>query len=287
MPDLSSILLGILAPALITGAILAVAWRDPRASAEDPGRGRIAGAFAFGLSYLVAHWGIAGEIAVPSPERTLAAKDWIPWVVIFAMLLSALSSLKLLRRAQPQAGGGVALALLVLLSLKSQTTSLAGWAGVAVTFFLLEGGWALTEMLAQRTSGAGLPLALWVVASGAAYASLSTYSALTAQLAGALAASLGASLVVSWWNPRLCLHGGAVAVAMVVLGACLISGVFFGEMPRTSAFLLLLGACAPWLASSTRFTMLAPWKRALLRGALAAAPTAAAVVIASAADSGH
>ena len=127
---------------------------------------------------------------------------------------------------------------------------------------------------------AGMSLAWLVAVSAASIAALLSNSAAIAQVCGGLAAALGASVVVAWWNPRLRLAGGATSVTMLVLGGCLINAVFFDEMPEKSALLIVIAMLVPMLADLSAFKDLAAWKRVLVRVALAAIPAASAVVLA-------
>ena len=121
-----------------------------------------------------------------------------------------------------------------------------------------------------------MPLALLAVAVGASLSILFSHSGLVAQLAGAMAACLGASAVVAFGDRRFRLRPAAVSVIVLVLGGCLLNGRFHSGLQDSSALLLLGSFFAPWLADLPALGGAGPWKRI----GLAALPAAVAVALA-------
>jgi hypothetical protein len=295
MPGPQDFVFGVLVPAILAGLILLVAWfrRGPaadvgraaagdlgRGATGDVGRGRVAGAFALGVAYLAAHAYLFRGFVVPAADRILAARDWIPWVVVAAMLLALVELVPALARGARRVVGPIACALLVWLSLGRQIGGSITLVEAVLALAVLVAAWASAEALARRAPGAGMPLVLWIVATGTSVACLLATTASMAQVAGALAGSLGAAVVLAWWNRHLSLDGGGVLVALVVIGACVINAVFYSTLPRASGLLLLFGLGTPWLALLPWFDALGPKAKALVRAGFAALPVGAALVLA-------
>jgi len=283
MPGPQDFLFGVLLPAILAGLVLLLVW-GRRAAAPASRRGRAAGAFALGLGYLAAHLYLFRGLVVPSADRVLAARDWIPWVVVVALALATLRLARPVRHAVDMLGGALCVALIAWLSVRNQLGRSVSWLDFAGALLVLLGAWASAEALARRVPGAGVPLALWVVATATSVCALLASGASTAQIAGALAATLGAAVVLAWWNPRLELAGGGVTVALVLIAACLLNATFFATLPRTSAVLLALGLVTPWLASLPWFDALGAGSKAVVRAVCAALPCAAAVALAKLAE---
>lgn len=274
---------GVLVPAVIAGLVLLASWgarSSAPGSAPSPARGRTSGALALGLATLAGYAYLFGPPVAPEEGRVLAARDWIPWVVALGVALYALALV-------PRAGGAIALAappalllLLAWLSLRSQLGRTLSAVELAAVVAGLTLAWASIEALARRVRGASVPAVLWVVVSAASLAALQQHLASLAQLAGALAGGLGAAVVLAWWNPRLSLAGGGVAVALVVLAALLVNAVHYATLPPLAAELVLLALLTPWLAHLPWFDALGPKAKVLARAGLAALPAGAAVAVA-------
>ena len=93
MPSFSDLHLiaGVLLPALIAGLVLLVGGRGTR-WAEKPRP--FLGAIALGAGYLVAHFAILGPLPVPAADHQIGAKEWLGWIVLAAIVLAPLRSLR-------------------------------------------------------------------------------------------------------------------------------------------------------------------------------------------------
>ena len=275
----ADLLWSVLVPALLAGLVLLVSW-GARSTAPAPARGRTVGALALGLATLAAYAHLFGAPVVPSAERVLAARDWVPWIVALAMLAYALALVPRLGDAIALAAPPLLLALLVWLSLRPLLARSLGLVELAAVVAGLALAWASAEALARRVRGASVPAVLWVAVGAASAAAVLQHLASVAQLAGGLAGGLGAAVVLAWRNPRLSLAGGGVAVALLVLGALLVNAVYYATLPPLAAELALLALLTPWLAHMPWFDALGPRSKVAVRAALAAMPAGAAVAVA-------
>ena len=107
------------------------------------------------------------------------------------------------------------------------------------------------ETYVRRFDGPAPPLALAVVACGAAKALEQAHAAIFAQLAGALAAALVAVAVVALVRRRTTLHGGAVAVPLVLLPALLAAAHFYADLREAPAILLAAAPLLMWGGATT------------------------------------
>jgi hypothetical protein len=110
--------------------------------------------------------------------------------------------------------------------------------------------WGVLDALARNWPGMGLPLLLLLVALGAgAVVELSGFGSL-AQMAGVLAAVLGSTALVSWWQPSTLPSRSAVPAVAVLLPGLLFQGYYvsFSEVPLASY--LLVGVAPLALAGS-------------------------------------
>jgi len=272
---LTSAVLGFLVPALVAAAALALGWRG-RQPAE--GRGWVA-ALAVAAGYAAGHAAILGLPPFPPIDVT----HWAFYIALAAGMLCGL----------PWPGGGtaggraalraalaLAVPLVVLWPRARHAWSLpqsALWlAGSALAIFALS---AALESLVGRRGARGVPPGLTVGTALASATLLASGSALVAQLAGALAAPLGALAVGAWLWPARSALGAALPFASL-FSTLLLLGFHYVEMPASSALLLALFPLSPWLVE------LAPLRRLPGRAQSAAAtvlcgtPAAVAALIA-------
>lgn len=289
MPGLNELLFGVLVPALVCGLLLAAVWSSRASGVNESHARRGLQALALAAGVLAAYHAVAGMPVLPSANRRLAALDWVPWLVIAVALVSLVQTTRAGRRVPLVLCTAFSCALVVVMSFASQFAngprSLAPLVCAVVLFI----AWRSTEGLARRITGPGVPAALLVVATGTSLAALFSSSAKIAQISGGLAACLGAAVVVALWNPLLCIAGGGVAVTLTVLGSCWINAIHYAELPPLAGVLLVVALLAPWAVRLWRFDASGGLMQALVCAALAAAPAAAAVVIAhaSAPDTGY
>jgi hypothetical protein len=125
--------------------------------------------------------------------------------------------------------------------------------------------WVLLVVLARRSPGASLPIALAFVVGGASMATI-----LSAYLAGGQAglplsaAILGAGLV-ALMMPDATRSIAPIGVAVVGLSSLLVIGRFFGELRTDHAVLLFAAPLFAWIPELPQLRRLPPWARGLLR----------------------
>jgi hypothetical protein len=125
--------------------------------------------------------------------------------------------------------------------------------------------WVLLFVLARRSPGASLPIALALAVGGASMANM-----LSAYLAGGQAglplsaAILGASLA-ALVMPDASRSVAPIGVAVVGLSSLLVIGRFFGELRTDHAVLLFAAPLLAWVPELPWLRRLRPWGRGLLR----------------------
>jgi hypothetical protein len=215
----------------------ALFWRKERA------RGALA-PLAIGIAYFVGHVFIAGWVRVPPSDTT----NWLAYFALAAALLGASCALlpvgrwsRLLIFALVSAG-----ALTLLLKPKFQY----GWSpgeGVAWVMCLMGAlvlvAVVLDALTRRPTAAVEIPAILLVTCAGTFGALMLSGSMLLAQYAAILAGAVFGSLVFS--ARKVALGRGIVPLLSLLLGALLVSGCFFAELPAAAAALL---ASAPAFA---------------------------------------
>jgi hypothetical protein len=277
MPPISALVWGVLLPALIAGLVFLA---GARATPSDESPRPVLGALAIGLGYLVAHVAIVSWPPIPGGERQLAARDWIFWFVLAAIVLAPLRGVKRFKRiATP-----IYVALFCVLIFRNtlihvlpdESKSLALRFGLTL---LLYGVWAASERLASRVGGSAVAASLAITGIGVSLSALFSHIASLAMQTGAVVAGLGAAAVLGLIEKRARLPIGAVAIAMIVYACALVNSAIY-DLPRASWILLAASAVAPWLGETLRFRRNSPNKKALVDMALAALPAAVAVWLA-------
>jgi len=234
--------LAVLVPALAAGALLALAWKPWRR--EEAPDGRWSSAPALALGFLVGALLVGGAPVLPGlgGDREPASLDWLFLLVLVAGL--AFPFQERLGRWRDFARGGFAV-LAIELVLRNQVQRWEGLAGVGwivglTALYVLV--WACLVHLAERRSGASMPLVAWLTVAALSTVAALTGSARIGQLGGGLAAGLGAAVVLAWWRPRLSLGRGAAGVVTLVLFGLGANAHFYSY---TAALDVLLVAAAP------------------------------------------
>ncbi|MBL8862786.1 MAG: hypothetical protein JNK02_12370 [Planctomycetes bacterium] len=240
----SALIFGVLLPAVVAGIVLLVSAR--RARAEPAAPRPVAGALGFGGAYLVAHAVLSGVPPIPWSEDALSNTGRLFWLVAGAVLLAPVRCAPFLRRF----GDGFYVAFFAILpyhwirdpGLERGVFDLAGIGSVLLSY----GIWRALEALARRRPGPGLPAALWAASAGTAGMLLANASAKQAQLVGALAAALGAAVVVALLVRGAHLASGAIAILAVVVISMLRLAVVY-DLPTVSWVLAAVAFLAPWV----------------------------------------
>lgn len=280
MPSLGDLFASVLVPALVCGTLLALIWASRTSTAGESLARRHLAALAVAAGVLAGYHAIAGLPVLPSASRRLAAIQWMPWLVIAALVVSLAQTQPAVRRIPAWIFGAIVCVLVVALSFLGQIAAREKWLAFAQMAAVLFLAWRSLDALARREPGPAIPVVLWVVVTATSVAALVSHSAKIAQLSGALAACLGACIVVALWNRFLSAAGGVVAIAMTVLGVAWLNAVHFSDLAPGAALCLIAAAFTPWLARTKRVQAWSRTKRVLAYAFLAAVPAAAGVVVA-------
>lgn len=281
----SAILFGVLVPAVVAGIVLLVSARRARSESADsqPARPRpIAGALALGLAYLAAHTGLKAVPAFPWSDVQLDSMAKLYWMVAAAIVLSPLRVIPYVRRY----GNSLYVALLAILPYHSiraadaprEVFDVAGLATVLLVYAI----WMSLERLALRRPGPSLPIALWGACAGTALVAVLNKSAIQAQLTGALAAGLGAAVVVAILVRGAHLATGAIAILAVAVASIVRVSVVY-DLPTISWALVALAFVGPWAGEIPSLRARSPRLAGLVAFLAATLPAAAAAYFAYAA----
>ena len=272
------VLLGVVPPALIAALVLLVAWRPwQRTPVENAGWGPTV---ACGLAVLAGYLAIEGRPQFPPPEKW----QWILYLGLAAMGLGLVDLIGQAARWRPRwtrglAGPLAAAAALLMLRHPSPEAQPLWKAGLGLAVLL---SWAALEPLARRRPGASIPLALLLSLAGAGAVIVLSGNAKLAGLAGALAAAMGAAVVVAWWQPRLSLAHGAVVVVVVVLSGLLFLGqaYTYSSVPVVSFLLPIVAPAAAWIVEVPALRGMGAARALLLRAGAVLVVVAVAVGLA-------
>jgi hypothetical protein len=280
MLDLDELLRGVALPGAIVAAALSLGWRIwKRGQTPAP---RWLNGLVIGLAFA------AGLLAINREWPTVPPRGYRDWLVVLGpslgivMLMLPLSRrlttrLALTAYAVLLAVGAAAIVGTVLPGRSHALTSGEMWTWLLVTFLCLHTAMSSAEIVAPRLPSWALPLVLTMYAAVSAWLLGVGGSRLLAQYGGALAATTGATFLVSLLLRRFTLAGGGAAVLVALLGALLLIGVLFSEMPRHEAALLLLGPTVLWVG------MILPsrlgWQRILVAILAALVPLMIVVIL--------
>lgn len=204
------------------------------------GKERTRAAFApvaLGLAYLSGHLLITGRVTFPPADTT----NWLPYFALAAAVLGASCALvaikpwaRVLIFATVSAG-----ALTLLLKPKFQYGWSVGegslWVASLVSAFVLLA--VILDAVGRRTA-TEMPAFLLVTCAGAFGTLMLSGSILLGQFAAVLGAAVLGSLVFAL--RKVALGRGIVPVFSLLLGALLVCGYFFADLPLTSTILLAL-----------------------------------------------
>lgn len=208
----------------------ALVWGKERA------RGALA-PLAIGLAYFAGHLFIAGWVRIPPSDTT----NWLAYFALASALLGAsCAMLPASRWARGLIFGLVcAGALALLLKPKFQYAWSPGegvpWVvclvGAVVLIAVI-----LDALIRQPATAVEMPALFLIICGGTFGALMLSGSMLLAQYAAVLGGAVFGSLVFSARN--VALGRGIVPLLSLLLGALLISGYFFAELPAAAALLL-------------------------------------------------
>jgi hypothetical protein len=230
---------------------------------------------ALGLAYLSGHLVITGWVTFPPADTT----NWLPYFALAGAVLGASCTLvatkawaRVLIFALVSAG-----ALRLLLKPKFQYGWSLGegclWVACLVCAFVLIA--VILDALGRRTAMANeTPAFLLITCAGTFGALMLSGSMLLGQFAAVLGAAVFGSMVFTL--RKVALGRGMVPVFSLLLGALLVSGYFFADLPLASAILLALAPAVALIPIGTPSNLLAFG----IRSALVSVPILVALVLA-------
>jgi hypothetical protein len=125
--------------------------------------------------------------------------------------------------------------------------------------------WVLLYLLARRSPGASLPMALAITIGGASLAIMMSGYLTGGQAGLPLAAAVFGGSVAAMFVPDAARSTAPIGPAVVGLVSLLVIGRFFGELRLDHAVLLFAAPLLAWLPELPRLRRLPPWGRGLLR----------------------
>ena len=231
---------------------------------------------AIALGFIVAFIGMAGRPAFPPKE----AWHWLPFLAAAAAAIGGI---------EPRIPGftrrGLRIALLVFAALAVTPPSKRD---PAQGELYVSAGTALAALVASRylealekTGGPRAALAPAFVASACAAIALAVFSgsAVLGTLCGAVAAAIGACLVLGWWIPIDARDGSLVAVSLVAMTS--LCGAQYATLPAASSILLAVAPAGGALTVGLLARRGGPMRLVLRAAGGAAIPAGIAVAIAA------
>lgn len=269
----SAIAFGILIPAIVAGIVLLVSAR--RARSEPAVARPVAGAVALGGAYLAAHVGLKALPALPGSDVQLDTMAKVFWMIAAAVVLSPLRTIPLVARF----GNAFYLALFAILpyhfvrqaGVERAALDVAGLGSVLLVYAI----WTGLERLAIRRPGPSLPVALWAACAGTAAMAVLNRSGFQAQLLGALAAALGAAVVVALIVRGAHLAAGALAILAVAVSSIVRQTVIY-DLPTICWVLVAAAFVGPWAGEIPSLRARSPFLSGAVAFLAALIPAAAA-----------
>ena len=241
---------------------------------KERARGAL-GPLGVGLAYLSGHLVITGRVPFPPADTT----NWLPYFALAAAVLGAFCGVlaikawaRVLIFALVSTG---ALRLLLKPKFSYGWMLTEGWIWVAC----LAGAMALLaiilDALVRRSETViEMPAFLLIICAGTFGALMLSGSMLLGQFAAVLGAAVFGSLVLT--AGKVALGRGIVPVFSLLVGALVVSGYFFAELPATSAVLLAFAPILALIPIGMPSKLLASG----IRAAFVSVPVAVALVLA-------
>lgn len=246
MPDPGQILIWVIAvPAAISLVAVLVSHVPPgRERATQPWGPALAIAGAFAAAF------VALRGRPPFPPRD--AQTWLVYLGGASVLLAVAATVVNRKRWRALIFiGAVALIAAAVWFLGRPKVPIIGWRDflvrMAVIAACMVAWWVLMDLLAARAKGAAVPLVLMISAAVAALALVNAHVLFFGQLAGAVAAALGAMVVAGLYFRKLSLARGGVLTLTVVLLGIMLAGHFYADLRLLDLMLLSAAPLAAWL----------------------------------------
>lgn len=266
------VLLVMIAPAALAGVLMLVGTLVRRGKPLA-----WFGALAAALAYAVGHF-----FALPAPPSfpPAASNDALFWTAFIALAAGLAIGLRV--RSRLSGAGIVALASAAATYFVLQRVA-GRWSAAeqAQTFggvaLLSAIAWFGADRTASAARGVTAPLLLWIVATGVALAQALSGAASYASYTAALAAVLGAAIVLAFLRRETNYSDGLVAVVVTQIAALCAAGVHLAELPRGAGAALIVAPAFSALVGEPRAQSLGAKKALIVRAALVGAVVIAAV----------
>ncbi len=285
MDPLTAALQGVILPALVSAALLAIAWRPWRRPGQNGAGPEPATTLSPALSAAAMGLGvIASDLLIRGWQGLwpIATTNFVPHATLVAIITGTLASwgrLRLLGRvAMVLLGALVCTYLLTQHRVKSQWTGLerVAWlAGLTLVPTVLA---LACEAWARRFAGARLAILVWLAFSAAAVVLLFSGSAALGQVTGAFAATTGPFVLLAWWRRDLRAMVGAGVVAGLMLPSML-TVQFYKDVPMVAAGLVAAIPLLVWLSRFGPMRQLPGWLATLVCVMLGAGLAGGAIAI--------
>lgn len=252
---------GVIPPIVATLFFLLIAWRPWKRSGTP--NGAWGSALGLAIGYAIADILVRGTHTNLYHVFPRSGSNWHPYIAVATgALIAALSSYKKIGARLP-----VSILLTALAStLYFRSMFVADWKGTlpaigiatAVGLFMWMGVWSA----AHKATGARIPLMLWAAATGSALILLQSHNLALAQMAGALAASMGVFILLGWLRPSIPAVTAAIPVyILVMLGLFIVARGFMKpwETAHWSIALAAVAVASPGLTLLPPFRKLKPW----------------------------
>lgn len=239
-----------LSVALGASVLLAYALLNPQSGAPE------------GLGAKIGWWVSLKWLPMP-PER---AQHWLPIIALMGLVVGVIGALwnpsERVRWTLRTLALLAALTGVYVGSGLSRGVSVPTFGQAAEALALLAGGmiaWAAMASVTQRRAGAAPVVIVWGLVASAALIMVLSRNLFQGQLAGALAAGLGAAVVATLIRPRLVFGGPALALPVLFVTSLVYFANRYGEgVPWFVALLLLGGAVTMALAEPVVNRFLGP-----------------------------
>ncbi len=271
-------ILAVTLPALVAGVWWVISWQLWRRANTVPVSGQWGGALALAMGYAVGHRVLDGFPPYPPVSSRQTLFYLALGLGVFALFEPFWSRAGLSRYSTRV----IVCALAVLGTLRAlfhnTWTAAEGWLWITALVAAAVILWTATEALAARRPGASVSLCLWFATVCASISMALTSSALLGQLTGALAATLGAAVVLSLWAPRVSLAQGGITLWVFLYSSLLYQAHFYSDLPLRAAILLYAAPVAPWVLEGIDTERWRPWKAVAARVACVAVPASTALI---------
>jgi hypothetical protein len=269
-----------LGPAAIAGLAWLLSFRLWRRKTIRES-GHWGGAVAMGAGTITGYVFLLGT-PLPIPDD---AMDWLPHIALLTTIVGL---------SQRWWGSKLYTSVPVLFVLSAVVLSLQfrnkirlDWQGAEIALWLagLSTAFAISawnlEQLADRRTGASMPLAMLVWCAAGSVLLMLSGSTLLGQLMGAMAAVFAGAVLLSWWNKGFTLTRGAMSVLAILYGSLLAQGYFYAETPAASAMVAAAAPFALWYGERRKIFYSSPSKAALKRAVYIAVPMSVALALAA------